>query len=113
MLRELVSLGLRSLRRNALRSALSMLGIAIGVAAVIAMVTMGAGVTAQVGADLSRLGTNLRVLRPGASPPGTGSARSEAPPFTLADVQAIEHELPEATAVAPVDTTALQAIHGE
>jgi putative ABC transport system permease protein len=112
MLRELVRLGLRSLRRNALRSALSMLGIAIGVAAVIAMVTMGAGVTAQVGADLSRLGTNLLLVRPGAVRPGAGT-RSEAPPFTLADVQAIERELPEATAVAPVDTTALQAIAGD
>jgi len=112
MLRELVRLGLRSLRRNALRSALSMLGIAIGVAAVIAMVTMGAGVTAQVGADLSRLGTNLLLVRPGAVRPGAG-ARSEAPPFTLADVQAIARELPEATAVAPVDTTALQAIAGD
>ena len=104
MLRELVRLGLRSLRRNALRSALSMLGIAIGVAAVIAMVTMGAGVTAQVGADLSRLGTNLLLVRPGAVRPGAGT-RSEAPPFTLADVQAIERELPEATAGSWVTST--------
>ena len=91
-----------------------MLGIVIGVAAVIAMVTMGAGVTAQVGADLSRLGTNLLLVRPGASHSGgSGSARSDAPAFTLADVQAIEREIPEAVAVAPVDTTALQAIAGD
>ena len=113
MLRDLVGLGVRSLRRNALRSALTMLGIVIGVAAVIAMVTMGAGVTAQVGADLSRLGTNLLLVRPGESHPGSGGARSDAPPFTVADVQAIEREVPEASAVAPVDTTALQAIAGD
>jgi putative ABC transport system permease protein len=111
MLRDLLKLGLRSLRRNALRSALTMLGIVIGVAAVIAMVTMGAGVTAQVGADLSRLGTNLLLVRPGESQ--SGGARTDAPPFTLADVQAIEREIPEAVAVAPVDTSALQAIAGD
>ena len=112
-LRDLVRLGLRSLQRNALRSALTMLGIVIGVAAVITMVTMGAGVTRQVGNDLARLGTNLLLVRPGESHPGTGGARSDAPPFTVADVQAIEREVPEAVAVAPVDTASLQAIAGD
>jgi putative ABC transport system permease protein len=113
MLGELLRLGLRALRRNALRSALTMLGIVIGVAAVIAMVTMGAGVTAQVGADLSRLGTNLLLVRPGQAHPESGGARSDAPPFTLGDVQAIEREVPEAVAVAPVESTALRAIAGD
>jgi putative ABC transport system permease protein len=113
MLRELVRLALRSLRRNALRSALTMLGIVIGVAAVIAMVTMGAGVTREVQRGFARLGTNLLLVRPGASHAGGGNARANAPDFTLADVEAIEREVPEAVAVAPVDTTALQVIAGD
>ncbi|HVN36740.1 MAG TPA: ABC transporter permease [Myxococcota bacterium] len=113
MLRELVRLALRSLRRNALRSALTMLGIVIGVAAVIAMVTMGAGVTREVQRGFAQLGTNLLLVRPGASHAGSGNARANAPDFTLADVETIEREVPEAVAVAPVDTTALQVIAGD
>ena len=108
---DLVRLALRALRRNALRSALTMLGIVIGVAAVIAMVTMGAGVTAQVGENLSRLGTNLLLVRPGES--GTGGVRTEAPPFVTADAEAIEREVAAAAAVAPVESRALQVIAGD
>ena len=58
MLGDLLRLALQAIRRNRLRSALTVLGIVIGVAAVIAMVTIGAGATAQVSADLAKLGTN-------------------------------------------------------
>jgi len=108
---DLVRLALHALRRNALRSALTMLGIVIGVAAVIAMVTMGAGVTAQVGDNLSRLGTNLLLVRPGES--STGGVRGEAAPFSAADADAITREVPAAAAVAPVESRALQAIAGD
>jgi putative ABC transport system permease protein len=111
MLGDLVRLSLRALRRNALRSALTMLGIVIGVAAVIAMVTMGAGVTAQVSENLSRLGTNLLLVRPGES--GSGGVRTEAAPFSAADAEAIEREVPGAAAVAPVESRALQVIAGD
>jgi len=113
MLGDLIRLALRELRRNALRSSLTMLGIVIGVAAVIAMVTMGAGVTAQVGESLANLGTRLLLVRPGESHPSAGGARLDAPAFTLADVQAIEREVPEAAAVAPVDSTPLRVIAGD
>jgi len=102
---------LRAIRRNALRSALTMLGIVIGVAAVITMVTMGAGVTAQVGANLSKLGTRLLLVRPGQAQ-RAGGARSDAAPFTLADVQAIEREIPGVAAVAPLNSRTVQAISG-
>ena len=52
-------LALREIRRNVLRSSLTILGIVIGVAAVITMVTIGQGATAQVQADIQKLGTNL------------------------------------------------------
>jgi len=102
---------LRAIRRNALRSALTMLGIVIGVAAVITMVTMGAGVTAQVGSNLSKLGTRLLLIRPGQAQ-RSGGARSDAAPFTLADVQAIEREIPGIAAVAPLNSRSVQAISG-
>src|SRR5262249_20514549 len=88
-----------------------MLGIVIGVAAVITMVTMGAGVTAQVGSNLSKLGTRLLLIRPGQAQ-RSGGARSDAAPFTLADVQAIEREIPGIAAVAPLNSRSVQAISG-
>ena len=58
---------LRALRRNKLRSALTMLGIIIGVAAVIAMVSIGQGATAAVQEQIQSLGTNLLMVIPGAT----------------------------------------------
>src|SRR5215510_16380178 len=107
---DLVRLALGALRRNLLRSSLTMLGIVIGVAAVIAMVTMGAGVTAQVGESLANLGTRLLLVRPGESHPSAGGARLDAPAFTLADVQAIERGVSGASAVAPVDSSPMRVI---
>ena len=111
MIATLLRPSLRAIRRNALRSALTMLGIVIGVAAVITMVTMGAGVTAQVGSNLSKLGTRLLLIRPGQAQ-RSGGARSDAAPFTLADVQAIEREIPGIAAVAPLNSRSVQAISG-
>jgi len=65
MLKETVLLALREIRRNVLRSSLTILGIVIGVAAVITMVTLGGGATAQVASDIAKLGTNLLLIRPG------------------------------------------------
>ena len=79
---ETVRLALSSIRRNALRSFLTLLGIVIGVAAVIAMITIGNGTTAKVQADISKLGSNLLVVRPG-QPAGPGSPPSSpARPFS-------------------------------
>ena len=63
---ETVRLALRSVRRNALRSFLTLLGIVIGVASVIAMITIGNGTTEKVKADIGKLGSNLLVVRSGA-----------------------------------------------
>lgn len=59
MLFETIRLALRSVRRNALRSFLTLLGIVIGVAAVIAMITIGSGTTEKVKQDIAKLGSNL------------------------------------------------------
>ena len=59
---ETVRLALLSVRRNVLRSFLTLLGIVIGVAAVIAMITIGSGTTEKVKQDISALGSNLLVV---------------------------------------------------
>ena len=60
MFREMLLLALREIRRNVLRSSLTILGIIIGVAAVITMVTIGGGATVQVANQIRSLGSNLR-----------------------------------------------------
>ncbi len=79
MLYETVRLALQAIRRNALRSFLTVLGIVIGVGAVIAMVTIGNGTTAKVTADLAKLGSNLLFVRPGQFGPGRASAGRQGP----------------------------------
>ncbi|MEO3385556.1 ABC transporter permease [Mesorhizobium sp. CAU 1741] len=63
MLLETIRLALRSVRRNALRSFLTLLGIVIGVAAVIAMITIGSGTTEKIKQDISKLGSNLLTVQ--------------------------------------------------
>jgi putative ABC transport system permease protein len=104
-------LALREIRRNVMRSALTILGIVIGVAAVITMVTIGNGATAQVTADIASLGTNLLQVRPGQGF-GPGRARSSSPPFDVKDAQAIRDDISGLAAVAPVSDAAKQAIYG-
>ena len=88
MLWETLQLALQAIRRNVLRSSLTILGIVIGVAAVITMVTLGSGATAQVTADIAKLGSNLLQVRPGQRG-GPGGARAAAEPFELDDAEAI------------------------
>lgn len=106
-----ILLALREIRRNVLRSSLTILGIVIGVASVITMVTIGDGATAQIQADISKLGTNLLQLFRGQGF-GGGGARISSPPFTLADATIIENELNGVQAVAPSAQTSGQAIYG-
>ncbi|HEY7697925.1 MAG TPA: ABC transporter permease, partial [Vicinamibacteria bacterium] len=112
MWREMVFLALREIRRNALRSSLTMLGVVIGVAAVIVMVTLGSGATVQVSQEISTLGTNLLDVRPGQGFRGGGGARAQAKPFDLDDVEAIEREIGGLGAVAPVSSRQVQVVLG-
>ena len=91
-------LALREIRRNLLRSFLTILGIVIGVAAVITMVTVGNGATRAVSDQISSLGSNLLMVRPGQRmSPGRDSAG--APRFKLDDARAIEAQIePQQTA---------------
>jgi putative ABC transport system permease protein len=103
-------LALREIRRNVLRSFLTILGIVIGVAAVIIMVTIGGGATAQVSEQIASLGSNLLIVRPGQRL-GPGQ-RSPAAPFTIRDVEAIQRQVPSLAAVAPSASKSVTAIFG-
>ena len=98
---ETLKLALRAIRRNLLRSFLTVLGVVIGVAAVIAMVTIGNGTTAQVTTEISKLGTNLLFVRPGQF--GPGRAGTDAKKFTIRDLEAIREQIPGLRAVAAIN----------
>ena len=91
-------LALRDIRRNVLRSFLTILGIIIGVAAVITLVTIGNGTTAQVTNQIAAMGTNVLMISPGKR---HGPGRAAAPNFTLSDAAAIQRQIPNLTGVAP------------
>jgi len=110
MLTETLKLALRAIQRNALRSFLTVLGIIIGVGAVIAMVTIGNGTTAKVTAEMAKLGTNLLFVRPGQF--GPGRASSEAKPFNIRDIEALRADLSGVRAVSPRTRASATAVYG-
>ena len=109
MLWNALLLALREIRRNLLRSALTMLGIVIGVASVIVMVNLGSGATAQVSDQIASLGSNLLMVRTGQRL-GFGQ-RSEAKAFDIDDVVAISQEVGGIAAVAPGASQPMTAIY--
>ena len=100
MLLNTLLLALRSIRRNLLRSFLTILGIVIGVSAVITMVTLGNGATMAVQNQISSLGTNLLQVRPGQRM-GPGGGGGGAPAFKEVDAEAIATQIGGIAAVAP------------
>ena len=94
-------LALRSIRRNLLRSFLTILGIVIGVSAVITMVTLGHGATLAVQNQISSLGTNLLMVRPGQRQGFGGGGGGSTPQFKEADADAILSQIGGVAAVAP------------
>ena len=100
MLLNTLLLALRSIRRNLMRSFLTILGIVIGVSAVITMVTLGNGATLAVQNQISGLGTNLLQRRPGQRM-GPGAGGVGAPSFKEVDADAIASQIGGISAVAP------------
>lgn len=107
---ETAKLAWRAISRNLLRSFLTVLGVVIGVAAVIAMVTIGNGTTAQVQSELARLGTNTLFVRPGQWGPGRASA--EAKRFEDRDIEAMRNQISGLRAVAPLNRGSATVIAG-
>ncbi len=103
-------MALREIRRNAVRSLLTMLGVVIGVGAVIAMVTIGEGATARVQADVGALGENLLMVMPGAD--RRGPVRTQSTPFEIADVEALRREVRGLEAISGTLGRSAVAIYG-
>jgi putative ABC transport system permease protein len=105
-------LALREIRRSAMRSILTTLGIVIGVASVIAMVMLGDATTAYVTNTISKLGTNMLVIQPGQDRHGPRIADANTKSFTHTDIESIRREIPDIHAVAPISTQGMKAVFG-
>lgn len=110
MLIESIRLALSAIWRNALRSLLTMLGVTIGVAAVITMVTLGQGATTEVGESVASLGSNLLMVRPGQFSQTPGGGGVGVASLEIADAQAIERQVDSVRVVAPTDSRSLTVI---
>lgn len=103
----------RSLNKNKVRSLLTMLGIIIGVASVIAMLAIGQGSRDSIEQQISSLGTNVIMIFPGASMRGgVASAAGEAQSLNLDDIEAIRDQCPSVRSISPVARSGGQIIAG-
>src|SRR6266550_8281395 len=109
----ILKVAVRALNRNKLRSALTMLGIIIGVGAVIALVSIGQGAQAMIQDQINGMGTNMMFIMPGdvffgGASLGTGAAST----LTEEDVQAMVKEIPTIAAASPVVRASGQMVFG-
>ena len=103
----------RALRVNKMRSALTMLGIIIGVGAVIAMVAVGTGASQKIAEQISSMGSNLLIILPGATTAGgvrMGAGTQST--LTMGDAEAIVKECPAVADVAPIHNGVAQIMYG-
>ncbi len=110
----LLRVALRAIARNKLRSTLTVLGIIIGVAAVIAMVAIGSGASSMVQAQVASLGDNIINIFPGSmrGPGGAHGGAGSSSSLTEEDVEAILAQVPEITAISPVAQSGGQIVYG-
>ena len=108
-----IRIALRALKVNRMRSALTMLGIIIGVAAVIAMVGVGSGATARIQQQIQSIGSNLIIVLPGSiSSNGVRLGSGAVASLTQDDAKAIAAECPSVSAVAPTVRGGVQVVYG-
>ena len=112
MLWEAIRLAVQAIFRNALRSFLTVLGIVIGVSAVIAMVTVGQGSADQVTADVEKLGTNVLMVLPGQDAMEGGPATTAIQQFTVRDNEALQEQLAIVDISAPLAFARARAVFG-
>jgi putative ABC transport system permease protein len=106
-------LALRALARNKMRSVLTMLGIIIGVGAVIAMVGIGQGASASIQSQISQLGDNMLYVSAGSSNTGgTRGGSGSSTTLSVEDIQAIEREIPSVRAASPNIRASGQLVFG-
>jgi len=106
-------IALRALRVNKMRSALTMLGIIIGVSAVIAMIAVGSGAKARISEQIASMGSNLLVVQSGSSTSGgLRMGSGSVPTLTVDDAEAILAEVPSVKYVAPNLSGVAQVVYG-
>jgi putative ABC transport system permease protein len=111
----IIRIAYRALARNKMRAALTMLGVIIGVGAVIAMVSIGQGAQASVQAQISSFGTNLLFVSAGAQNVGgvrSGTGDNGTNTLTEDDLQAIQREVPSVSALSPMVNSRSQLVVG-
>jgi putative ABC transport system permease protein len=111
----IIRVAFRALVRNKMRAALTMLGIIIGVSAVIAMVSIGQGASASVQAQIESIGTNLLFVSAGAQNVGgvrSGTGDSGTNTLTVEDLDAIKREVPSVSMVTPAVNARAQLVAG-
>jgi putative ABC transport system permease protein len=111
----IIRVAFRALIRNKMRAALTMLGIIIGVSAVIAMVSIGQGASASVQAQIESIGTNLLFVSAGAQNVGgvrSGTGDSGTNTLTVEDLEAIKREVPSVSMVTPAINARSQLVAG-
>jgi len=114
-IRNVLRIALVAIRRNAVRSALTMLGVIIGVASVIAMIALGSGARAAIDDQIQQQGTNVIYVSAGSFGRGPGAARGGAgstTTLTLEDAQAIAREVPTVARVTPMVRGRAQVVAG-
>ncbi|ACI21204.1 ABC transporter permease [Thermodesulfovibrio yellowstonii] len=110
MLWNMINVALREIKRNLLRSILTVLGIVIGVSSVITMVTVGNGATEQVKQQIASMGSNILMITPGKRfGPGQAGGTIQ---FKEIDMQAIKNEILSVENVTPVTNDSLIAVYG-
>jgi len=112
---SIIKIAYRALARNKMRAALTMLGVIIGVAAVIAMVSIGQGASASVQAQISNFGTNLLFVSAGAQNVGgvrSGTGDNGTNTLTDDDLQAIQREVPSISMISPMVNSRSQLVVG-
>ncbi|HEV3468837.1 MAG TPA: ABC transporter permease [Pyrinomonadaceae bacterium] len=113
---SIIRIAFRALARNKMRAALTMLGIIIGVSAVIAMVSIGQGAQAAVQAQIEGMGTNLLFVSAGAQNAGGvrggAGADSASSPLTEEDLAAVRREVPSVAMVSPQVNARAQMVAG-
>jgi putative ABC transport system permease protein len=112
---NIIRVAFRALQRNKMRAALTMLGIIIGVSAVVAMVSIGQGAQSAVQAQIESIGTNLLFVSAGAQNVGgvrSGTGDSGTNTLTVEDLEAIKREVPSVSMVTPTVNSRGQLVSG-
>jgi putative ABC transport system permease protein len=109
----ILKVGMQAILRNKLRSALTMLGIIIGVGCVIAMIAIGAGASRSIQSQIESLGSNFIMIFPGASTQGGAHLFTDQSMLTEDDANAIKADCPSVAYVSPLVRTSAQIVAGE